>query len=968
VQVFISYGRQDAAAFAARLAIFLREQGYQPWLDVENGIRIGDPFDTRIEQGIASSQLLVALLSPWSLRPEGFCRNELLYAQAVKVPIVPMRIADVIPPIQIISLNYIDAPTHPEERLADLLKTVQEAAVTRTVGRREWPAVAGAPPWWTTLSRLTFEEELERHGGPFHGRDWLFREIQEWHRRADARLLLLTADAGVGKSAIAAQLSTRLDLRGLHFCVRADRESCQPAAWLRGLVYQLAALCPPYRREIEAKPGTDWTRPADELFRRLITAPLIACKGQLNVTEPWTLVIDGLDEALATAGPALPELLAEMCANNSIQPWWRLIVTSRPDQHILATFQVPNVEPRHLSSVEAANRTDVGAYIRSRLFSLPPELLPPAQALEAADRLDVLAAGNFLYAKMALAAVSDRNPQTRLTLDELGKLPPTLNGIYLEMFRKRYRPPRESESAAASAAASERYEQRLRPLLSCLAAARAPLPEPLLGAAAGLTQIPAAEGISELSQFLARGSGGIQLFHRSLADWLKDTTLSMPFSVAIHQGHAGLAQALWALLDQPNAEAAMREQIPLHLPIHLAEVNRWDDLLALLARPDLELMLRWVEKGEWQDGLRCLEGLVRHLEGDPKQRVTVAGLATQVARIHSLRGRYDEAERWLRRALREVTWWRGRRVCAIAWHELGSLHLYRGNYPQALAAYRKALRRCQWGWPPYLDEVSANLVGLATTTLAQLRLPATLKHARRALKAAEQAGDVRHRLAADRLIATVQRALGEYADAEQRIQMALLMAELAGVRLEKARLLGLKGWIQYDHATLDGKPPIEAAATFEEAIRESELIFHQHGVLDCRMSRGWCKLLQGTVAEARTELLRVKEELTPGLHPVLWAGTELGLAAVQHALGDLTAAAKGYEAVVESCRTQEMSAWWTKALVGVGAVQFHSGHAAEAERTWSEACRLALRISLHKRRLIQISIEACRKDPRTPPR
>ncbi len=99
MRVFISYGRQgEAATFAARMAAWLREQGHAPWLDVENGIPIGTPFDQRIELGIEESEMLLALLSEWSLRPESFCRNEFLCAQALQVPIIPIRVEDVIPP------------------------------------------------------------------------------------------------------------------------------------------------------------------------------------------------------------------------------------------------------------------------------------------------------------------------------------------------------------------------------------------------------------------------------------------------------------------------------------------------------------------------------------------------------------------------------------------------------------------------------------------------------------------------------------------------------------------------------------------------------------------------------------------------------------------------------------------------------------------------------------------------------
>jgi hypothetical protein len=56
----------------------------------------------------------------------------------------------------------------------------------------------------------------------------------------------------------------------------------------------------------------------------------------------------------------------------------------------------------------------------------------------------------------------------------------------------------------------------------------------------------------------------------------------------------------------------------------------------------------------------------------------------------------QEAEAWLREATARTSWREGRRVRAVALHELGSLCLYRGLFGQARSLYRKAL--CCAGW------------------------------------------------------------------------------------------------------------------------------------------------------------------------------------------------------------------------------------------------------------------------------
>ena len=60
IRIFISYGHGDAADFSAKLAVWLRDQGYEPWLDVENGILNPSGNVTVIAQNSAGLQTVVS--------------------------------------------------------------------------------------------------------------------------------------------------------------------------------------------------------------------------------------------------------------------------------------------------------------------------------------------------------------------------------------------------------------------------------------------------------------------------------------------------------------------------------------------------------------------------------------------------------------------------------------------------------------------------------------------------------------------------------------------------------------------------------------------------------------------------------------------------------------------------------------------------------------------------------------------
>ena len=507
---------------------------------------------------------MIAVLSPWNLRLEGFCRNEVLFAQSCRKPIIPVRIAEITPPIQIISLNYIDAAANADAAFAALPAAIQQIVQTGSMGYRDWPSPKPTHPWWSSYRQPRFEEELARHGGSFIGRDWFFAEVQAWTKKPASRLLLVTADAGFGKSAAAAQMTTRLNVRAVHFCSRSMVESCRPQEWLSSLIYQLAAQFPAYRASLEDRDKPpDWSHPPESLFRELIADPLRRLADRLEICEPWIFVVDALDESVAEVGYGLADLLAD--STSRIPEFFRLIVTSRQDRSIMARFHLDGVQSRHLDAHGEPNQRDLKAYIEQRIQVIQPAsasqtTLPVAKLAEIAD-------GNFLFAKLNLDALISDDDSGGLTLDELGALPGKLGGLYHAMFRKRF-------------AHREAYEQQVLPLLDCLVASLAPLPEPLLASASGLDAREAQRGVLALSQFLTADLGGLRCFHQSLADWLCTPGASAEYAASDVNGHQRLAEQGWREFNAsvPNLFPYMLA----HLPAHLIASRQLERVAALL--------------------------------------------------------------------------------------------------------------------------------------------------------------------------------------------------------------------------------------------------------------------------------------------------------------------------------------------------------------------------------------------------
>jgi hypothetical protein len=101
LRVFLSYGVRDASEIAERLHCALEARGYQVWQDV-NRIRVGRPWDEEVQAGLRNSQVMLALLSPQSVRrtlnagnpivTDSVCLDEIVYARDRNIPIVPVQL------------------------------------------------------------------------------------------------------------------------------------------------------------------------------------------------------------------------------------------------------------------------------------------------------------------------------------------------------------------------------------------------------------------------------------------------------------------------------------------------------------------------------------------------------------------------------------------------------------------------------------------------------------------------------------------------------------------------------------------------------------------------------------------------------------------------------------------------------------------------------------------------------------
>ncbi len=610
------------------------------------------------------------------------------------------------------------------------------------------------------------------------------------------------------------------------------------------------------------------------------------------------------------------------------------------------------ITPFALEPTSEDNMRDLRRFLEQRLASVTDGV--PSEAVR---RIAARSEGNFLYAEWAVRALIEGH----LSLDRTGDFPPGLGGIYTDFFRRQF--PDLAE-----------YEQLFRPLLEMVSAAHSQLPLELARNALhwGAYEFhldqrgqPLGGIVERFGALVAYQDGAIQPFHYSLLEWVTRRDSSGRYSANLSEGRKRLADA--CVSEFRHDPTRMSTYAAEHLPTHLMETGRWGDLLTVAMSPELGLLRKWTQGVGAEKGMACLAALIERPDNHRAPSVVRAGLATQLARICSLRGEQDSARHWLDVSVKHTSWLRGRRIRAIALHELGSLALSRSDLEAARRLYRRALRLCLWSIHVHHDEAAANLDGLATVAFTKARFSTARREATRGLREARRSGDSGHIVALERLFGAILRATGRLNEAKARFAAALQLAEASNLRLEGARIAAQLGYLHLDLAELTGVLPRNAEQWFRRASDDAEAVHDLYGAFEAEVSLVTCEAALDRTDDAEARLSRIELSDPAEAHPGNAAGLKLARARLTHRRGELALAERRYHEVIDWSLTQDLTWGVRTSLIGLGAVRWHSGRRQEAEAAWRQARTLAMRVSRFKRRLVQSAIRSCRETPRAIP-
>lgn len=472
------------------------------------------------------------------------------------------------------------------------------------------PELPGPPRDFTRLTELLLEG--------FVGREFVFTAFEQFRAEERAGYFHLAADAGLGKSAIAASLSRRLGAPAYFFDIGATDPKIALDAVGHELIYRYRLFVP--RRSQETP---------SEYLTRVLTE---ATQGGRKVV----VILDALDEAEESGVGHNWAYLPRQPPPGSYFFLTSRTPERRPDleRHVgWRVFELRTEMPEHQRDVveylrRAADRPAIAERLAATRPAVPAEVF--VRKLERASEY------NFKYLTGVLDDLKpDDSPIDPLALDSL---PQGLLGYYQrfwEGIRRKY----DTEGW-------DSWSALYRPVIELLAVAREPVPAGWLAALLGRDAIEVrTRALGAWQRFLSRAGNGAEMWrvvHKSFTDFLA----AKP-ELDLRAAHGRVADrylGAWGGLQAGLPDLAQPERAALdggyglrRLARHLWDAERFGDLCALADEPFLAAQVRFFTS--YHDTLETLKLAARAADrlGDRTRSLELAlahaGLKAKLAQL-----------------------------------------------------------------------------------------------------------------------------------------------------------------------------------------------------------------------------------------------------------------------------------------------------------------------------------------------
>ena len=467
------------------------------------------------------------------------------------------------------------------------------------------------------LVKSEFRRDVEFHAKKFQQgtREWIFKRVQDWldDRSSPNRVMVISGNAGMGKTVISAVVSQRMQeagrLLGSHFCQHNNARYRNPQLMLQSLASHLSHSMAEYKHALAEQLSRNLGRNdlnnmgVEELFALLFKEPLstLADPGRDTL-----IVIDGLDESESQGRNELLDVIgSQFC---KLPVWIRLLVTTRPERNIVEALR--HLKPIELQQNQEENLRDIQILFEGQLSRNIGDENKTVLLKELVKKSE----GLFLFAHFLIEFIRTKFPE--LTLEQLkSALPQGISSVYLSYFERLEKELRNELKVDE--------EQVLR-FLCAITASREPLPVEIISKILSpsgrklTTQRTVNKAIACISALLPIRDGHLHFFHKSVKDWLSNATCygQHDFTVDDKKGHEILFNLCTSELDNIKRKGVEETQFNnaeryalQHCVQHMLEAAEWDDELRTFSIKE-ELVNDYVTCAELIYAKLCVDSTV----------------------------------------------------------------------------------------------------------------------------------------------------------------------------------------------------------------------------------------------------------------------------------------------------------------------------------------------------------------------
>ena len=411
------------------------------------------------------------------------------------------------------------------------------------------------------LAKSEFKGDIEYLVGRYQEgtREWVFNEVENWldDRNSENRVMVISSNAGMGKSVISAVICKRMKeacrLSGSHFCQHNNARYRNPQLMLQSLACHLYHALPEYKqalvKQLSRNLGEDLNNMGvEELFALLFKEPLS------TVADPgrnMLMVIDGLDESDYQERNELLNVLANHFCK--LPCWIRFLCTTRPERNIAEALK--HLKPFQLESNDDKNMEDIKRFIENST----QHLIKPEKKGAILEKLVEKSEGLMLYAYFLVLFIKEN--KSVLDQENLNdSLPLAISSAYHSYFKRL-----ENELKKELGVNEDIFLK----LVSAVTASREPMPIDFVSkllvpnASSPLARRKVLKAISSVSSLLPIRDGCLHVIHKSVKDWLTDASCygEHDFTMNGKDGHHILASLCADELDHLKQKGIRDAQI-----------------------------------------------------------------------------------------------------------------------------------------------------------------------------------------------------------------------------------------------------------------------------------------------------------------------------------------------------------------------------------------------------------------------